>query len=141
MLNSFLLCPQTTRLLYFQEDSFGKFGHCFQVVRVQGHHLRCILTVSCRWAGPIAQKIKMKRKKPTEDLNARKEIWRSMFESYVPPAHGDLGFVSYYPTPKLLTSLNLRHRPRLWTTDPQCLNQNSMCQSLQLPTCPVTHRP
>ena len=44
--------------------------------------------------------MKTKRKKRTEDLNARKEIWRSVFEPYVPPSHGDLGYVSCYSTPE-----------------------------------------
>ena len=38
----------------------------------------------------------MRRKKSTEDSNAPKEIWRSVFEPYIPPSHGDLGYVSHY---------------------------------------------
>ena len=75
-----------------------------------------IPTLGCRWTESIAQK--MKRKKKTEDLNARKEVWRSVFEPYVPPSHGDLGYVSYHPTPEAsdLTDLpaqtkTLDHRP------------------------------
>jgi len=40
----------------------------------------------------------MRRKKKREDWNARKEVWRSVFEPYVPPSHGDLGYVSCHPT-------------------------------------------
>ena len=51
--------------------------------------------MGCRWTESIAQK--MRRKKNTEDSNARKEIWRSVFEPYIPPLnHGDLGYVSCY---------------------------------------------
>ena len=95
---SFLLYPPTTQFLYFQEDRFGEVGQCFQAVRVRGHPPRCILTFGRRWTESIAQK--MKRKKKTEDLNARKEIWRSVFEPYVPPGHGDLGYVSRHHTPE-----------------------------------------
>ena len=62
--------------------------------------------------------MKMKRKKKTEDLNARKDIWRSVFEPYVPPIHGDLGWVSQYSTPKAphltkhpIQTKTLDHRP------------------------------
>ena len=45
-------------------------------------------------------KDKTERKETTEDLNAREEIWRSVFEPYVPLFHGDSGCVGYYSTPE-----------------------------------------
>ena len=57
----------------------------------------------------------MKRKGKTEDLDARKEIWRSVFEPYVPPSHGDLGYVSYYPTSE--TSRLIKDRTQTKTLD------------------------
>ena len=59
--------------------------------------------------------MKMKRRKKSEDLNARKEIWRSVFDPYVPPSHGDLGYVSYYSTPE--TSHLIEHRTQTKTLD------------------------
>ena len=63
-----------------------------------------------------------------------------MFEPYVPPTHGDLGYVSSYPAPKLLTLQTTRRRPRLWTTVLQCLKQNSIRQSLQCLNAPSLNR-
>jgi hypothetical protein len=79
-----------------------------------------------RWTESIAQK--MRRKKKTEDLNARKEIWRSVFEPYIPPSHGDLGYVSYYSTPKTSDLVDHPCRPKLWTTGLRCLRQNLIRQ-------------
>ncbi|KAF9650860.1 hypothetical protein BDM02DRAFT_3092313 [Thelephora ganbajun] len=55
-----------------------------------------------RWTESIAQK--MKRKKKTEDLNARKEIWRSVFEPYIPPRTPEL-------TAHSMQTKTLDHRP------------------------------
>ena len=75
---------------------------------------------------------RMKRKK-TEDSNARKEIWKSVFEPYVPPSHGDLGC-------ELLSYLT-EHRLRPWITGLQCLKRNSMRWSLQISAFPVACTP
>jgi hypothetical protein len=85
--------------------------------------------------------MKMKRKKKTEDSNARKEIWRSVFEPYVPPIHGDLGYVSYYSTPE--TSRLTEHPPQTKTLDhrPPMSQAEFDASVLQLSACPVTHRP
>ena len=45
-----------------------------------------------RWTESIAQK--MKRKKKAEDVHARKEIWRSVFDPPVLPALAPTGIVS-----------------------------------------------
>ena len=83
----------------------------------------------------------MKRKKKTEDSDACKEIWRSVFEPYVPPSHGDLGYVSHYFTPEssLLTehpaqTNTLDHRPPM----SQAEFDASVASTLGYP---ITYRP
>ena len=83
--------------------------YCVQKVRRsffgRGAARRRWLTVSCvcvcvwalvarwgRWTESIAQK--MKRKKKAEDVHARKEIWRSVFDPPVLPALPPTGIVS-----------------------------------------------
>ena len=111
-------------------------------MRVQDVISRCITTISCRWTESIAQKVKMKRKRKTEDLNARKEIWRSVFEPYVPPSHGDLGYVRYHPTPE--TFLLTEHWAQTNTLDHRSPMSQAEFDASVTSTpglSPVTYRP
>ena len=60
----------------------------------------------------------------TEDLNAHKEVWKTVFELYVSPSHGDLGYVSYHLTSEssYLTDLPVQtktpdHRPPMFRAE------------------------
>ena len=95
--------------------------------------------LGCRWTESIAQK--MRRKKKREDSDARKEVWRSVFEPYVPPSHGDLGYVSCHPTPE--TSDLTDHPPQTKTLDHRPPMSEAEFDTSVASTAgyPATHRP
>ena len=83
----------------------------------------------------------MRRKKKREDSNARKEVWRSVFEPYVPPSHGDLGYVSCHPSPE--TSDLTDHPTQTKTLDHRPPMSEAEFNTSVAPTVgyPATYRP